>query len=158
VSSGDAGAVTMRDVLAVLRMAGGASVDAEGHVWSPYQWLAADADGNGHVGLSDAVGLLRHAVGLPGATPTWAFVDERDLTMPTRANASPGPVPESLTVDTTMPIGLVGILRGDVDGSRMPAAGASMLDDAYFTELVDELTAVDPSAGISLGQWGIYPS
>ena len=60
--------------------------------------------------LNDAIGILKHVVGLPAATPVWAFVDKSDL-LHDPAHTIVVDVSADVTVD------LVGILRGDVDGS-----------------------------------------
>jgi hypothetical protein len=86
-------------------------------------------------------------------------VDEADAGMPARATLNPGPVPATLAGVTPVDrhIGLVGVLRGDVDGSWAAPAGTPRLADGYFTELVDRLDAQHPSAGFELSQWGVYP-
>ena len=104
--------------------------------------------------------MLRHAVGLPAATaPRWAFVDEADPGMPARAKTDPGSVPATLTDVTPVDghLGLVGVLRGDVDGSWQAPAGTPRLGAEYFTDLVGRLDAQHPSAGFELSQWGVYP-
>jgi hypothetical protein len=146
--------------VAILKMIAGQPVNAPGRALSPYQALAADVDGNGAVSLADALGVLRHAVGAAAApAPGWVFVDEADAGMPARATLNPGVVPATLAGVTPVDghIGLVGVLRGDVDGSWAVPAGTPRLADGYFTELVDRLDAQHPSAGFELSQWGVYP-
>lgn len=153
-------AVTLQDAVAILKMVAGQPVNAPGRPLSPYQALAADFDGNGAVSLADALGVLRHAVGLPAAAaPRWAFVDEADPGMPARATTGPGPVPATLSGLTPVGgrVGLVGVLRGDVDGSWEAPAGTPRLGDEYFTALEQRLDAQHPSAGFELSQWGVYP-
>jgi hypothetical protein len=66
---------------------------------------------------------LRHTVGLPAPAPSWVFFGEDDATSSARYKLQPG-VPEPITVSmsppTTVEVGLVGLLRGDVDGSWDP--------------------------------------
>jgi len=155
-----AAAVTLQDAVAILKMIANQPVNAPGRALSPYQALAADFDGNGAVSLADALGVLRHAVGLSAAAaPHWAFVDEADAGMPSRATTNPGLVPATLSGVTPVDghMGLVGVLRGDVDGSWQAPAGTPRLGDEYFTALEQRLDAQHPSAGFELSQWGVYP-
>jgi len=79
-------------------------------VFNAYQTIAADFDKSGSVGIGDAIGILKHIVGLPSApTPEWVFVDTTDL----HHTADPISVP----VEANTTVELIGILRGDVDGS-----------------------------------------
>jgi hypothetical protein len=75
------------------------------------------------------------------------------------AALSPGQPPALLVdltaADAAVDVGLVGYLRGDVDGSFAGAAGALDLDatqPGYFTALVAEQPA------LNLAQFGIYGS
>jgi Ca2+-binding RTX toxin-like protein len=155
----DQGSVTLADAVSILKMIAGMPVNPPGQALSPYQAIAADVDASGSVTLADAIGVLRHAVGLPAAaTPKWVFVDEADLGMPARASTSPGTVPTVVSTPAAEHVGLVGILRGDVNGSWTPPVGAKDLDDidsTYFQDLVATLNA-DPGPDVSLSQWGIY--
>jgi len=72
-----------------------------------HQMLAADYSGDGRVDLSDAIGILKHIVGLSAPTPAWMFVDASSTTPSASAPLSLG--------DAN--VQLVGILKGDVDGS-----------------------------------------
>jgi hypothetical protein len=112
------------------------------------------------VTLADALGVLRHAVGLPtAATPKWVFVDEADLDMPARAGTTPGTVPTAVSIPAADHVGLVGILRGDVNGSWTPPAGAEDLDDAepgYFNDLAASLNAASGTSDFNPSQWGVY--
>lgn len=106
-------------------------------------------------------GVLRHAAGATAApAPAWVFVDEADAGMPARATLNPGAVPATLTGVTPVDghVGLVGVLRGDVDGSWAAPSGAPRLEDAYFTDLADRLHTQHPTAGFELSQWGVYPA
>jgi peptidyl-prolyl cis-trans isomerase A (cyclophilin A) len=155
-----AAAVNLQDAVAILKMIAGAPVNPGGAPLSPYQALAADVDGNGSVSLTDALGVLRHAVGLPGAAaPSWTFVDEADPGMPARATTTPGAVPATLEGLTPADghLGLVGVLRGDVDGSWAAPAGTPALPTAYFTELVERLNAPLDTPLFQAAQWGVYP-
>jgi hypothetical protein len=155
----DQGSVTLADAVSILKMIAGMPVNPPGQALSPYQAIAADVDGNGAVGLADAIGVLKHAIGLPAPAPKWVFVDEADLGMPARAGTSPGTVPATVTTEAAEHVGLVGILRGDVNGSWTPPADAKDLDDidgGYFTELAATLNAQSGGSAFNPSQWGVY--
>ena len=86
--------------------------------------------------------------------PTWHFVNEADLSIPARANLTPGVIAANLTTSLSgaspVHIGLVGILSGDVDGSFAGVAGSTSLDLAYFQTLTNN------GAILPLAQFGIY--
>ena len=139
------GAVNLQDAIAILKMIVGLEVNGVGKPLSPYQTLAADFDGSGSVGLTDAIGVLKHVVGLPTAAPAWHFVNE--------ASASPtlqSTVSADLSGASPVPVGLVGYLSGDVDGSYAGASGANVLPTAYFDTLISTHT------NLSYSQFGIY--
>jgi hypothetical protein len=112
------GSVNLQDAVFILKMIAGQSANDGGAPVSRFKSLAADFDGSGTVSLADALGVLRHAVGLPAPTPSWVFVEEGDDAL--SSVLSPG-VPGPVTVDVTPPgpieVNLIGVLRGDVDGS-----------------------------------------
>jgi hypothetical protein len=146
-------AVNLQDAIAILKMIVGLPVNGSGQALSPYQAFAADYDGNGKVELSDAISVLKHVVGLEAPSPQWMFFNEADSNVPGAANLKPGLVP-ALTIDSTLPshIGLVGVLRGDVDGSFAGTGMPVMTDSrAYFTDLVAEHPV------LNLAQFGVYP-
>ena len=150
-------AVNLQDAIAILKMIVGLPINGSNPL-SPYQTLAADYDGNGTVGLTDAIGVLKHVVGLTAPAPSWHFVNEIDTTIPGKTgNLSPGTPQATINADLSgtgpVHIGLVGYLRGDVDGSYAGAAGALDLDTTqsnYFTTLVTS------QAGLNHSQFGIY--
>ena len=99
---------------------------------------------------ADALGILKMAVKLPGAiTPQWMFVeDTRDFyddangvfTL-NRSNASWDHT-ISATVAGNTTENLVGILKGDVNGSWAPPAGSSYVETLqpnYFTTLANTI-------------------
>ncbi len=156
-------AVNLQDAIAILKMIVGLNVNGANEKLSPYQALAADFDGNGRVELNDAIGVLKHVVGLTGTgtpKPEWRFVDEAStavVAIKDAAALSPGQPPtislDLMAANAAVHVGLVGYLRGDVDGSFAGAAGALDLDDTqpgYFTALVAEQPA------LNLAQFGIY--
>ena len=87
---------------------------------SVYNAVAADFDGNGTVNLTDVLNLLKYYLGKPTGdiAPQWVFVPEGTTQAHGAAisasNALPDPIPEPSSSDTVQ---LIGILRGDVDGS-----------------------------------------
>jgi hypothetical protein len=117
-NSETAAAITLQDAISILKMIAGQPMNAEGAPPPRTQSLAADFDSSGTVSLADALGVLRHAVGLQAPKPSWVFVQEGDDEL--SSILSPG-VPGPVTVDVTPPgpieVNLIGVLRGDVDGS-----------------------------------------
>ena len=100
----DNNAIGIGDAIGVLKNIVGLTT------FNAYQTIAADFDKSGSVGIGDAIGILKHIVGLPSApTPEWVFVDTTDL----HHTADPISVP----VEANTTVELIGILRGDVDGS-----------------------------------------
>ncbi len=98
------GAVDLLDAIAILKsIVGLTTLNANQHI-------AADFNQDNGVDLNDAIGILKHVVGLAAPTPEWAFVAKADLS-PDPAHA----ISVDVIADTT--VDLVGILRGDVDGS-----------------------------------------
>ena len=98
------GSVDLLDAIAILKSIVGLTT------LNGYQQVAADFDKANGVDLNDAIGILKHVVGLTAPTPEWAFVAKTDLP-PDPAHA----ISVDVIADTT--VDLVGILRGDVDGS-----------------------------------------
>ena len=98
------GSVDLLDAIAILKSIVGLTT------LNGYQLVAADFDKANGVDLNDAIGILKHVVGLTAPTPEWAFVAKTDLP-PDPAHA----ISVDVIADTT--VDLVGILRGDVDGS-----------------------------------------
>ncbi|MDP2680327.1 MAG: M10 family metallopeptidase C-terminal domain-containing protein [Rhodoferax sp.] len=138
-------AVNLQDAIAILKMIVGLDVNGANRALSPYQTLAADFDGSGSVGLTDAIGVLKHVVGLQAAAPAWKFANETSAspTLQSTVNAD-------LSGTSPVPVGLVGYLTGDVDGSFAGASGASVLPVAYFDALISTHT------DLSYSQFGIY--
>jgi len=98
------GAVDLLDAIDILKSIVGLTT------FNAYQHIAADFDGANGVDLNDAIGILKHVVGLPTATPEWVFVDKIDTT--------PDPIdPIHVMVTANTGVDLIGVLRGDVDGS-----------------------------------------
>jgi hypothetical protein len=102
--------------------------------------------------------VLKHVVGLTSPDPQWIFFNETDSSVssmlsPGKSSLNPGTVPASINVDLSaaspVPVGLVGVLRGDVDGSFVAANPGPALADTYFQDLA-------ATTGLNLTQFGIY--
>jgi len=105
--------IGLTDVLSALKIYLGKPLPAE--FTSPFNAVAADFDGSGSVGLNDVLGLLKYYLGKPtgGLAPEWVFVNANSPTSGINKNNTN--LPE---LDLTDPAPeLIGILRGDVDGS-----------------------------------------
>ena len=104
--------------------------------------------------LTDAIGVLKHVVGLTAPDPAWRFVNELDTTVPGKTTLSPGAaqtsITASLSASSPVKVGLVGYLTGDVDGSYA-LGGSSSLTKTYF----DTLVGAHPTE-LSLAQFGVY--
>ena len=150
-------AVDLSDAIAILRMVVGLDVNVAGHALSPYQALAADFNADGVVDLADAIGVLAHVVGLSAPAPQWLLVSESDVSIPGRANLHPGNILDTTNVTfldgaTTAHLGLVAVLRGDVDGSYGGLPGALDLDATQPTYINDLITRL----GLQASQFGVY--
>ena len=128
---------------------------------SPYQIMAADVNNSGTITSADALAILRMAVKLSTALPQeWFFVEEtRDFwdeatssfTLTRTAAAWDHAITANVTQDTT--VNLVGVLKGDVNGSWAAPAGSQDLDvlqPTYFQDLVTTTLI-----GVPLDQWGV---
>lgn len=115
-------AIRAADALAALRMAVGLTPQADGMAASPFQYWAADVDGDGQVTAADALEILRMAVRSPEAPEKrWVFVPE--------ALATEGALPVNrLRVPDPGGIqpgqAVVAILVGDVLGTWAPSDDA----------------------------------
>ena len=144
-------AVNLQDAIAILKMIVGLDVNGTGKPLSPYQSYAADFDFNGKVELSDAINVLKHVVGLASPDPAWMFFNE--AIVPPGVGLNPG-VPPAISAAGVgqLHVGLVGVLRGDVDGSCGGAPGSLNLDLLQPSYLHD--LALQP--GLNLSQFGVY--
>ena len=105
--------IGLSDVLSALKIYLGKPLPAE--FTSPFNAVAADFDGSGSVSLNDVLGLLKYYLGKPtgGLEPEWVFVNADASTSGINKNNTNLP-----DIDLTGPSPeLIGILRGDVDGS-----------------------------------------
>jgi hypothetical protein len=126
---------------------------------SPYQYIAADANKDGKITSADALAILRMAVKAPTALgQEWLFVNEsKDLwnetagaSSLTKTNATwDAGLGVSVTGDAV--VNLVGVLKGDVNGSWSAPAGSTDLDvtqPTYFQLLGTQL-------GMPTDVWGL---
>jgi hypothetical protein len=166
-------AITSADALAALRIAVGLNPnpDPDGTgpktapAVSPYQIMAADVNASGSVTSADALAILRMAVKLSTALPQeWFFVEETRDFWNEAANNGQGAF--SLTRTSAMwdraitadPAGgalnLVGVLKGDVNGSWAAPTGSTDLDltDPTYFQRLAELVGVP-----NQDQWGGGP-
>lgn len=156
----DAGnAITSADALAALRIAVGVNPNTDGNKLSPFQLIAADANGDSRVTSADALAILRMAVKQAGApTPQWLFVsEEKDLWDETSQSSLLTRLNTAWTSGLTTQLqqatsaNVVAVLCGDVNGSWSAPAGSMDLDltqPAYFEELAARL-------GVPTDVWGI---
>ncbi|MDP1893378.1 MAG: hypothetical protein Q8K87_04470, partial [Hydrogenophaga sp.] len=158
-ASDSGNAINSADALAALRIAVGinpnADPDGAGPLsaleLSPYQIIAADANQDGKVNSADALAILRMAVKLPTAIPQeWFFVNEsQDLwnedtgaSALTRSAATWESGLGQVDLSESSTINLVGVLKGDVNGSWVAPAGSidlDTLDPNYFQLLGSQL-------------------
>jgi hypothetical protein len=116
---------------------------------SPYQFLAADVNGDGRVSAADALAILKMAVKRSDAPARdWLFVNEAhdfwNESVPnggaftTTRNAVPkdAVMPRSVEIVEGSPMNLVAVLKGDVNASWLAPTGSSALPDSYFQALV----------------------
>ncbi len=120
-------AITLTDVLATLKVY--LNKPLPDSFASPLNYIAADFDGSGTVSLTDVLQLLKYYLNKStSVTPTWQFLDASDLSSDGKTGV--GANGANLAKDNTTPhaidqtfdashctIELVGVLRGDVDGS-----------------------------------------
>lgn len=122
-------AITLTDVLAALKIYLGKALPST--YASPLNFIAADFDGVGGVTLTDVLSLLKYYLGKSTtAAPQWVFVDAADITgsgstavvtgangQPlSKTNTTPHAIDQLFDADHSA-IELIGVLRGDVDGS-----------------------------------------
>ena len=148
-------AISSADALATLKIAVGLNpnLDPDGTgplsalALSPYQFMAADVVGtDGRITSADALAILKMAVKMPTApAKEWMFVEEsRDFWNEAtgqftvdRTHAS-WDHSISTTLQSEATVNLVGVLKGDVNGSWVAPVGSTDLDaidPTYFSTL-----------------------
>ena len=107
------------DALAALKIAVGMNPNADGRAVSPYQYLAADVNGDGQVTADDAFNILKMVVKISSAPEKeWLFVSESvgsEAMSRTHVVWPDDTIPVTLDVDQDLH--LIGIVKGDVNGS-----------------------------------------
>jgi Ca2+-binding RTX toxin-like protein len=121
----ESNAIKANDALAALKMSVGINPNADGGAVSPYQYLAADVNHDGQVKAADALNILKMAVKLSTApAKEWLFVPESvgsEAMSRTHVVWPDNPIP--VTLDMDQELHLIGIVKGDVDGSWAAAVG-----------------------------------
>jgi hypothetical protein len=113
-------AIGLNDVLSALKLyLGKTTADS-----SPYAMMAADFDANGKVELSDVLNILKTYLGKAASvSPQWTFVDAAADLGGMTAKSCLAPAPSLNLVDASTSVNLVGVLRGDVNGSWSQLSG-----------------------------------
>ena len=129
---------------------------------SPYQIMAADVFGtDGKVTSADALAILRMAVKLPSAPAAeWMFVEEtRDFwdevsgKFTLDRNHASWDHSISANPQGDLIVNLVGVLKGDVNGSWTAPAGSIDLD----VIAPDYFTALHARLDLPVSQFAVYP-
>uniref|UniRef100_Q3AQB0 VCBS n=1 Tax=Chlorobium chlorochromatii (strain CaD3) TaxID=340177 RepID=Q3AQB0_CHLCH len=113
-------AVTSADALAALKIAVGLTPNEDGSAILPYQYLAADVTHDGRVRSTDALTILKMAVGYEGAPENaWIFVAEEDVLATSMSRKAVDWSIEKIDVplENDTQVDLIGIVKGDIDGS-----------------------------------------
>jgi VCBS repeat-containing protein len=115
----ESNAVMANDALAALKIAVGMNPNNNGSAISPYQYLAADVNHDGQVKAADALNILKMAVKLNTApAKEWIFVPESvGSENMTRTDVVWPDNPIPVTLDMDQELNLIGIVKGDVNGS-----------------------------------------
>ena len=117
-------AIGLSDVLSALKLyLGKTTADT-----SPYAMMAADFDANGKVELSDVLNILKTYLGKStSVSPQWTFVDASADLGGISAKACLAPALSLSVVEAVTSVNLVGVLRGDVNGSWSQLSGYDLL-------------------------------
>ena len=112
-------AVKANDALAALKIAVNMNPNGDGSTVASYQFLAADVNKDGRVNASDALNILKMAVHLDTAPAgEWLFVpDSVGAETMTRTSVLWPDSSVSVTLDHDQELQLIGIVKGDVNGS-----------------------------------------
>ena len=116
--------VSSSDALAALKIAVGLSPNPGSAPVTVAQFAAADVDGSGSVNSSDALNVLKMAVGLSTA-PAAQWLWFTDATAKQVVTSTTMAWQQEIQIDlaTTASVKVVGVLKGDVDGSWTPPPG-----------------------------------
>uniref|UniRef100_Q3AR79 DUF4347 domain-containing protein n=1 Tax=Chlorobium chlorochromatii (strain CaD3) TaxID=340177 RepID=Q3AR79_CHLCH len=117
-----ADAVTIEDARAALMIAVGLNPNSDGTPLLPYQYLAADVNRDGKIRASDALTILKMAIGVDSVPEhAWIFASEsiESAEMGRSAVDWSHTVPTVLLNQESNTIDFIGIVKGDVDGSAL---------------------------------------
>ncbi|WP_209019412.1 S8 family serine peptidase [Chlorobaculum sp. 24CR] len=116
--------VQVSDALAALKIAFGVNPNGGGSEVSNYEYIAADVNQDGTVKASDALAILKMAIGFNKAQEhEWLFVsDDIAEVVMSRTNVDWSEVALDITITSDTQIDLIGIVKGDVNGSWTPEA------------------------------------
>jgi hypothetical protein len=108
--------IDSRDALLALKIGNGSLLQA--NLESPYQLLAADVNNSGKVNALDAWLILRNLVGYDTqSVGEWQMVNGSVDTSTLSAQATWKPGLDSYDLQATTDLQIVGVIKGDVDGS-----------------------------------------
>ena len=158
--------ISSADALAALKIAVGINPNTdpdgagpeEALPVSPYQYIAADINGDGRITSADALAILKMAVKLDSAEPRrWVFVAEdyefwdqaSKSFLTTRTDVTWNNSGMTFEYPEKSVQNVVGVLMGDVNGNWSAPEGSEAIAESHLAGLVD-------SRGGSLAQWGKY--
>ncbi len=112
-------AINANDALAALKMSVALNPNGDGSAVLPYQFLAADVNKDGIIRSTDALNILKMAIKLSSAPEgEWLFVSENGTSaIMDRDTVDWSHVIPAVTLDHDVALDLIGIVKGDVDGS-----------------------------------------
>lgn len=146
-------AISSADALAALKIAVGinpnSDPDGAGPLLapslSPYQLIAADANGDGKVTSADALAILKMAVNYTGAiSREWLFVKEsedfwNETTQTSTINKNSvlwDSADKQVIIGSDTNLNLVAVLKGDVNGSWVAPTNSTIVAAAHFDPLI----------------------
>jgi hypothetical protein len=146
-------AISSADALAALKIAVGINPNSDPDgvgplltpTLSPYQLIAADANADGRVTSADALAILKMAVKYAGAPAReWLFVKEsedfwNETTQTSLINKNSvlwDSADKQVILSSDTNLNLVGVLKGDVNGSWTAPANSSFVATTHFDPLI----------------------
>jgi hypothetical protein len=146
-------AISSADALAALKIAVGINPNSDPDgvgplltpTLSPYQLIAADANADGRVTSADALAILKMAVKYAGAPAReWLFVKEsedfwNETTQTSLINKNSvlwDSADKQVILSSDTNLNLVGVLKGDVNGSWTAPANSSFVAATHFDPLI----------------------
>ena len=159
--------ISSASALAALRLAVGVNpnptVGGTQLAVSPYQFIAADFNGDGRVTSADALAILRAAVKQTGSiAPSWVFVPETTTYWNAATQSStvtrssvPTSFPISQDIEPGSTVNLVGVLKGDVLGKYVPYDTNGLAVPNPVTLPASTFTALSGSTSAPASVWGV---